>query len=136
MHPSLGNIVACCSDDKRIKAFKYDKSTVQFSSITDFDFSFIPEFFTLTYMALEKGGRILAVASQIGHLFIYDLLTQKLMFNQKIHLGGIEGLTMRHGVVYTAGSDNMAILSRPTFLLNEVLNEIREEKSTTDNQKL
>ena len=54
MHPALGNVVACCSDDKKIRAFKFHPDSQQFTKISEFDFSFIPEFFTLTYMALEK----------------------------------------------------------------------------------
>lgn len=118
MHPELGNVVACCSDDKRIRAFRFTPGSMQFEKIVDFSFSFVPEFFTLTYMALEQGGRLLAVASQIGHLFVFDLLAQKLVFHEKIHLGGIEGLAMHKGIVYTCSSDNTAILSRvkPGFL--------------------
>lgn len=112
MHPDLGNIVACCSDDKRIRAFKFTPSSMEFEKIVDFDFSFIPEFFTLTYMALEQGGRLLAVASQIGHLFIYDMISKVLVFHEKIHLGGIEGLAMHQGIIYTCSSDNTAILTR------------------------
>lgn len=72
MHPDLGNVVGCCSDDKRIRAFKFDLSTQTFEKIMEFDFSFIPEFFTLTYMALEKVN-----SSQLGWKVIQCCFTNR-----------------------------------------------------------
>lgn len=54
MHPELGNVIACCSDDKKFRAFRFEPSAMAFEKIAEFDFSFIPEFFTLTYMGLER----------------------------------------------------------------------------------
>mgnify|MGYP000393768503 CR=1 FL=1 len=119
MGPSLGNIVACCSDDKVIRAFKYDISTGKAELHSQFDFSFLNEFFTLTYMALERNGRLLAVASQIGHLFVYDLEGHRLVFHEKIHLGGIEGLAMHGNLVFTCSSDNCIIMTRIDAILDK-----------------
>lgn len=65
MHPDLGNVIGCCSDDKRIRAFRFDPEQMTFEKILEFDFSFIPEFFTLTYMALDKVGQ-----DDIGRSFL------------------------------------------------------------------
>jgi hypothetical protein len=46
-----------------------------------------------------------AVGSQNGYLFIYDILKRQLQFGEKIHLGGIEGLDWRRGRIITCSSD-------------------------------
>lgn len=76
----------------------------------------------------------MSVASQIGHLFVYDLLDKKLIFNEKVHLGGIEGLAMKGRVVYTAGSDNMTILSKLDFELPHIAP--KEQQALPETQKL
>ena len=54
MKPGLGSVLACCSDDKVVRAFKFEPETRVCEVFVEFDFSFLNEFFTLTYMCLEK----------------------------------------------------------------------------------
>ncbi len=59
----------------------------------------------MTYLALEPRGHRVAIGSQNGYLFVYDILERELVFGEKIHLGGIEGLDWRNGKVCTCSSD-------------------------------
>ena len=54
MKPGLGSVVACCSDDKLARAFRFSPEDQQCTLLAEVDFSFLHEFFTLTYLALEK----------------------------------------------------------------------------------
>lgn len=110
MSPELGNVVACCSDDQVFRAFRYTDDK-HIDLISELNFSYLKEFFTLTYLGLEKGGSLIAVSSQIGHVFIYDLAKKMLLFQEKVHLGGIEGLAIHSKRVFTCSSDNCLIMT-------------------------
>ena len=55
---------------------------------------------------------MVAVGSQIGHLFLYDLEQKRLVLCEKVHLGGIEGLAMFGRTIFTCSSDNTVIISK------------------------
>lgn len=75
-----------CSDDKIVR-FRDPKN--DFKVLFEIETSTIKEWHTLTYLALEPEGTRVAVGSQNGYLFIYDILKKELQFGEKIHLGGI-----------------------------------------------
>ncbi len=131
MKPGLGNVLACCSDDKIARAFSFNAEDKKCTLIAEVDFSFLNEFFTLTYLALERvvsphqSGSLLAVGSQIGHLFLFDLEKKSLVFCEKLHLGGVEGLAIHGRTVFTCSSDNTVMISRYTA---DASSEPQEEK--------
>jgi WD40 repeat protein len=61
-----------CSDDKTIRV--YDPSGETFDLKFILDTKFIADWHTLTYLSLEEGGEHLAVVSENGYLFIWNLL--------------------------------------------------------------
>jgi hypothetical protein len=46
-----------------------------------------------------------AIGSQSGFLFIFDICSNKMVFAEKIHLGGIEGMDWRGNKLITCSSD-------------------------------
>lgn len=50
-------------------------------------------------------GHRVAIGSQNGYLFIFDIISKKLLFGEKIHLGGIEGLDWKKKKLITCSSD-------------------------------
>lgn len=62
-----------CSDDNFIRV--YDPSEDRFDLLYTLDTKFIRDWHTLTYMALEEGGEHVAVVSENGYLFVWNLLT-------------------------------------------------------------
>lgn len=47
----------------------------------------------------------MAVSSQNGYLFMFDLAQRKFVFSEKIHIPGIEGLIWEKGIIATCSSD-------------------------------
>ena len=47
----------------------------------------------------------MAIGSQNGYLFIYDIVENKFIFTEKIHMGGIEGMIWKKDVLITCSSD-------------------------------
>ena len=86
MNERLGEIYVSCSDDKIVR-FRDPKNG--FKVLFEVETSTIKEWHTLTYLALEPKGSRVAVGSQNGYLFIYDIERRELQFGEKIHLGGI-----------------------------------------------
>lgn len=76
-----------------------------FEIIHELETSTIKEWHTLTYLALEPNGKRVAIGSQNGYLFIFDILSKELLFGEKIHLGGVEGMDWRNGRLITCSSD-------------------------------
>ena len=102
MHPKIGEVYVSCSDDKVIR-FRDPKC--DFKVLYEVETSTIKEWHTLTYLSLEEGGTRLAVGSQNGYLFVWDIAEKKLLFGEKVHLGGIEGMDWKKGKLVTCSSD-------------------------------
>ena len=47
----------------------------------------------------------MAIGSQNGYLFIYDIAEKELVYGEKIHLGGVEGMDWNNGKLITCSSD-------------------------------
>ena len=91
-----------CSDDKIIRFRDPQK---HFEVMFEVETSTIKEWHTLTYLALEPRGHRVAIGSQNGYLFIYDIWKRELLFGEKVHLGGIEGLDGNGNKICTCSSD-------------------------------
>jgi WD40 repeat protein len=92
-----------CSDDRTVRV--YDPEDDKFELKYILDTKFITDWHTLTYMSLEEGGEHLAVVSENGYLFIWNLLEKKLIYSRKIHGGSIESLTWREDCLICCSSD-------------------------------
>lgn len=105
MSKSAGSeVLVTCSDDQTFRIYNPEKD---FSLVFCGNVHFLQEWQTLTYLALETHGDFLAIVSQTGYLFIFDLSTRQFFFKNKIHLGGIEGLQWQNELIVTCGSDNL-----------------------------
>lgn len=62
---------------------------------------------TLTYLAIEDGGNRIAVATQSGYLFVWNLASKLKEFGEKMQAGSIEGLrwNSRTGYIVSCASD-------------------------------
>lgn len=92
-----------CSDDKTIRV--YDANTEAFELKFILDTKFITDWHTLTYLSLEENGEHIAVVSENGYLFVWNLLSQKLIFSRKIHGGSVEALAWREDSLICCSSD-------------------------------
>ena len=70
MNEKLGQIYVSCSDDKVVR-FRNPKDN--FNILFELETSTIKEWHTLTYLSLEPNGHRVAVGSQNGYLFIFDI---------------------------------------------------------------
>jgi len=98
MDERLGELFISCSDDQTARVYDPKDS---FKLLFTLSTSFINEWHTLTYLSLEevrdgvlksniiflKGGTRVAIGSQNGFLFIYDLLHKEFTFAERIHNG-------------------------------------------------
>ena len=101
---AIGFTFATCSDDRSIRIYEWKEGKMELVEVVVIDF--VKEWFTLTYMALEKGGRRVACAAQNGFLFVYDMKNRKFEFSERIHLGSIEGLKWgEKGKLVTCSAD-------------------------------
>lgn len=100
-------LIAVCSDDKIFRLYKHDLSDHSFKLFREECVNSYTDFLTLTYLALQSSPKpYLYVTSQKGHLFVYDYQTGDFVFDRKIHQGGIEGVSLQEGDVWTCSSDN------------------------------
>ncbi|KAL4479808.1 hypothetical protein ABPG73_018029 [Tetrahymena malaccensis] len=102
MNEALGEVFISCSDDQTIRVYNPQNN---FELVHEFSTSFVREWHTLTYLALEDGGTRVAIGSQNGYFFIYDLLEKQFKYSEKIHMGGIEGLVWKKSKIFTCSSD-------------------------------
>lgn len=102
MNENLGEIYVSCSDDKIIR---FRDPNQGFKILYEVETSTIKEWHTLTYLALEPQGSKVAVGSQNGYLFIYDIAGRELLFGEKVHMGGVEGLDWVGNKIITCSSD-------------------------------
>ncbi len=86
----IGEILATCSDDRKIRIYELKGKNFELREEVYIDF--VKEWFTLTYIALEKAGRRLACVAQNGFLFVYNLQEKRFEFSERVHLGSCEGL--------------------------------------------
>lgn len=93
-----------CSDDRQVRV--YDPTGDRFDLLFTLETTFITDWHTLTYCSLEEGGEHLAIVSENGYLFVWDLLnSQRLIFSRKIHGGSVESLTWRGDTLVCCSSD-------------------------------
>lgn len=97
-----GVILASCSDDQTIRFYDDNLELIKEISTT-----WIQDWHTLTYLALQKDGDLVFIGAQNGYLFIYSFVEDRFIYAEKIHLGGIEGLVWKDNVVCTCSSDNI-----------------------------
>lgn len=110
-----GETLATCSDDQTFRIYNPKKD---FSLVFVGNIHFLQEWQTLTYLALEPNGEFLAIVSQTGYLFLFDLSNQQFFYRNKIHLGGIEGLQWRNQMIVTCGSDNLVSVIHSKLRIN------------------
>ena len=105
-------VLLSCSDDKTINIF--DSLDEKFNLIIKVDFTnCIKGFFTLTYCSFnhcekfqEKNSNLFCIGTQAGYLIIYDISEKNIIFLEKIHYGGIEGVSFENNIISTCGNDN------------------------------
>ena len=99
--PGLSELFVSCSDDQQLRV--YDPET--WTMLHTFRTTFICEWHTLTYLALEEGGTRVAVVSQNGYFFLYEIPTKTCLFGEKVHSGSVEGLVWVGNKAATVSSD-------------------------------
>jgi len=105
-----GEVFASCSDDQTVRV--YDPHSWELLFVLETDF--VKDWHTLTYMALEENGVHLVASAQNGVLFVWNLETRKCVFGNKIHNGGIEGLSVKNSKVVVCSSDMcVSVISLP-----------------------
>jgi len=136
MDERLGELFISCSDDQTARVYDPKDS---FKLLFTLSTSFINEWHTLTYLSLEEvkevflnfnlkflqGGTRVAIGSQNGFLFIYDLLYKEFTFAERIHngkiklekinnffKGSVEGLDWKGNNVVTCSADNTISIVR------------------------
>ncbi|EAS01161.2 WD domain, G-beta repeat protein (macronuclear) [Tetrahymena thermophila SB210] len=112
MSGDLKEIFASCSDDQTIVIYDPQRN---FEIVSIFSTSFIKDWHTLTYISLEENGTRVAVGSQNGYLFIIDLVQNKFIFAERVHLGGIEGVIWKKNKIFTCSNDcNINVINLKT----------------------
>jgi len=98
-----GHIFATCADDKTVRI--YDGASLDLLHI--FTTTEVEEWHTITYLAIERGGHRVAVSTQSGYIFIWDIGKKQKHFGEKMHAGSIEGLIWNHksSFLVSCGSD-------------------------------
>jgi WD40 repeat protein len=98
-----GEVLASCSDDRTINLYNPKKNFEHVKTLSTRDY--VHDWHTITYMGLEENGFRLACGTQNGYLVIWDLNDFSVVFCEKLHIGGIEGLYWEHDVIITCSSD-------------------------------
>jgi WD40 repeat protein len=102
MNERIGEIYVSCSDDRVIR---FRDPNDGFRILFEVSTSPIKEWHTLTYLALEPRGHRVAVGSQNGYLFVFDIERRELVFGENVHMEGIEGLDWVGNKICTCSSD-------------------------------
>ena len=92
-----------CSDDDFIRV--YDTAEDRYDLLFTLNTKFIKDWHTLTYLSLEENGEHLAIVSENGYLFVWNLLEQKSLYSRKIHGGSVESLAWRDDSLICCSSD-------------------------------
>lgn len=104
-----GEVLVSCSDDQTIKIYDPINQFTHISTLSTKDI--VLDWHTITYIALEENGTHLACSTQNGFIVIFDLQTNKPMFCEKVHMGGIEGLCWKGNLLVSCASDlNLTII--------------------------
>ena len=61
----------------------------------------------------------IVITTQVGYVIIYDILIHKIVFIEKIHYGGIEGIAFNESIIATCGND--CILNYIKINLNSII---------------
>ena len=103
MHPDLGEIFISCSDDQTFRIYTVHNKT-DFTLKEIVSTSFIKEWHTLTYLALEKNGKRVLITAQCGYVFIYNILERTFEFKERVSMGSCEGVSWgdKHVLVCSA----------------------------------
>ncbi len=109
VHAFDGQLLATCSDDRRISLYNPVKDFERVGELSTLD---LEDWHTLTYLAIEENGTRLACGTQHGYLVVWDLKSLKTVFRKKVQHGGIEGLRWRGNVIVTCSSDCAILLVR------------------------
>ena len=88
----------------------YNPETLEIMHI--FDTSFIREWHTITYSAIEAHGNRVCCVTQNGFLFIMDLCKMDYVFYGRIHNGSTEGLDWKSNLISTCSSECIISLIR------------------------
>lgn len=51
------------------------------------------------------------MAAQIGFIFLFDILSEKVIYKGRLHLGGVEGASYEAGIFATVSSNNCVVLT-------------------------
>ena len=101
-------ILATCADDCTTRIYKHTPDTGKEPELIHiFNTTEVEEWHTLTYLALEPKGKRVAVATQTGYVFMWNIETKEKLFGEKLHTGSIEGLRWNaaHKALVTTSSD-------------------------------
>ena len=110
-------ILISCSDDGTVNV--YDVLNA-FSKMMTLNFKkYIYGFFTLTYLSMCPSLPYIVITTQVGYVIIYDILIHKIVFIEKIHYGGIEGIAFNESIIATCGND--CILNYIKINLNSII---------------
>lgn len=98
-------VLASCSDDGTLHIYDVENNFTLISLLNLKKYIF--GFFTLTYISLNKSGNDsrIVITTQVGYLIIYDILDNKILFIEKVHYGGIEGVDFNDNVISSCGND-------------------------------
>lgn len=98
-------ILASCSDDGTLHIYDVQNNFALLSLLNLNKYIF--GFFTLTYLSLNKSGNDsrIVITTQVGYMIIYDIIDNKILFIEKIHYGGIEGLDFNDNLIASCGND-------------------------------
>jgi tricorn protease-like protein len=96
----IQEIMVTCSDDESLRIYDPQDWVMLYSFTT----SVIQEWHTITYAAIEKGGKHVACVTQNGFVFIIDLEKMEFKNIERIHNGSVEGLDWK---VITCSSETV-----------------------------
>lgn len=98
----IQEIMVTCSDDESLRIYDPQDWVMLYSFTT----SVIQEWHTITYAAIEKGGKHVACVTQNGFVFIIDLEKMEFKNIERIHNGSVEGLDWK-GKIITCSSETV-----------------------------
>jgi len=99
---SVGEILSTCADDRTVRV--WNTQTWEILNIFE-TIEGTNEWHTATYLALSNTH--ICCVTQNGFILVWDLLSKKKVFGEKMHTGSIEGLAWHEqsGLIATCASD-------------------------------
>ena len=106
-----GTVLVTIADDQRVRVYHALREGGVWAFELKYEVTtyFVEDWHTLTYLGLN--GRRIVVVSQNGYLFIWDAVSKEQLFAKKIHLGSLEGLVWKNGVLAVCSSDTSASIT-------------------------